>query len=462
MHIQFCGAAQTVTGSCHLLTLDNGMKVLLDCGLYQGNEEDMAAFNYQWYFKPEEIDLLILSHAHIDHCGRIPKLVRDGFKGKIFCTSATRDLTAIMLIDSAHIQQSDAEYDAKKTGKVVKPLYTEEDVKFCLKFFVCVEYSEWFKINNNIELLFSDAGHILGSATVTLKITEGEKETFFGFTGDLGRYNRPILKDPVGMAELDFLVCESTYGGVTHEETPESDDKLLQIIKETCIDNKGKLIIPAFSVGRTQELLYRMDKLYTAGLLGEVKVYVDSPLAMNATEIFVMHPECYDEDINRFMEKDDNPFGWQNLFFTRNSEQSKRLNNSDEPCIIISASGMANAGRIKHHIFHQIEKPQNTILIVGYCAEGTLGEKLVKKPIEVEIFHEVKQVKARIEVLSSMSAHADQPEMLRFLSNQNKQTLKKLFLVHGEPKRQNAFKLALVAAGFTHVEIPVLGNIAEL
>lgn len=462
MHIQFCGAAQTVTGSCHLLTLDNGMKVLLDCGLYQGNEETMASFNDQWYFKPEEIDLMILSHAHIDHCGRIPKLVKDGFKGKIFCTSATRDLCAIMLLDSAHIQQSDAEYETKKTGKLIRPLYTEEDAKFCLKYFVCVEYAEWFKINKNIELLFSDAGHILGSATVTLKITEGDKETFVGFSGDLGRYNRPILKDPVPMMELDYLLCESTYGGVKHEESPESDDRLLQIIKETCIENRGKLIIPAFSIGRTQELLYRMDLLYTSGKLGDIKVYVDSPLAMNATEIFIMHPECYDDDIQHFIEKDENPFGWRNLYFTRNIEQSKRLNNSDEPCIIIAASGMANAGRVKHHIFHQIEKPENTILIVGYCAEGTLGEQLVKKPEVVEIFHEVKKVNARIEVMSSMSAHADQPEMLQFLSNQNKQLLKKIFLVHGEPKRQMAFKTALEEAGFKNVAIPYLGETAKL
>lgn len=462
MKLQICGAARTVTGSCHLLTFNDDFKIILDCGLYQGSDENFDTFNNEWFFKPSEIDVLILSHAHIDHCGRIPKLVKDGFKGKIICTSATRDLAAIMLLDSAHIQQSDAEYESRKYGNKIKPLYTEWDVKQCLRYFYCVEYDNWFKINDNISMLFADAGHILGSASITLKITENNKETYLGFSGDIGRYKRPILKDPSPMPQLDYLICESTYGGKTHEDTPENDDHFMQIIFDTCVAKRGKLLIPAFSLGRTQEILYRLDKLYNSGRLQNIHVYVDSPLAMNATEIYTIHPECYDDEISNYMKRDDNPFGWNNLKYVRDAEQSKRLNTSEEPCIIIAASGMANAGRIKHHLYHQIENPQNTVLIVGYCAEGTLGQQLVQKPEKVNIFHHEKKVKAQIEVMSSMSAHADEPELLHFLSNQDKSELKKIFLVHGELKRQEALKSTLLGKNFMNVEIPELGAIFEI
>ncbi|MBK9328320.1 MAG: MBL fold metallo-hydrolase [Sphingobacteriales bacterium] len=462
MKLQICGAAETVTGSCHLLTLENDYKLLLDCGLYQGADAVFDEFNHQWFFKPDEIDALILSHAHIDHCGRIPKLVKDGFKGKIICTSATRDLAAIMLLDSAHIQEGDAEYEAKKYGGKFDPLYTEWDVKQCLRYFYCVEYDNWFNVTNEVSLLFSDAGHILGSASVTLKIKEAGRETFFGFTGDVGRYNRPILKDPVPMPQLDYLICESTYGGKTHDETPENDDHFMQIIYDTCVAKRGKLIIPAFSLGRTQEILYRLDKLYNSGRLQNINVYVDSPLAMNATEIYTIHPECFDNEIHHYMSEDDSPFGWNNMRYVRKADQSKQLNVSDEPCIIIAASGMANAGRVKHHLYHQIEKAENTVLIVGYCAEGTLGQQLVQKPDTVTIFHQEKRVRAQIEVMSSMSAHADEPELLKFLANQQKEKLKKIFLVHGETKRQAAFKITLQNNQFKNVEIPKLGDIFEL
>lgn len=462
MKLQICGAAQTVTGSCHLLNLENGFNILLDCGLYQGRDDEFENFNKQWFFKPSEIDVLILSHAHIDHCGRIPKLVKDGFRGKVYCTSATRDLAAIMLMDSAHIQESDAEYETKKLKKTVKPLYNQYDAKNCLKYFRTIEYDNWFSIKDNVKVLFSDAGHILGSATVTLKVIENDKETMLGFTGDIGRYNRPVLNDPKEMPLLDYLICESTYGGKKHEETPESDEHFLNIIYDTCIKKRGKLLIPAFSVGRTQELLFRLDKLYTAGKLENIPVYVDSPLAMNATEIFIIHPECFDEEINEYIRTDENPFGWNNMHYVRKAEHSKRLNASEEPCIIISASGMANAGRIKHHLLHQIDKEENTVLIVGFCAQGTLGQKLTQKPETIKIFGEEKRVRAKIEVLSSMSAHADEPEMLQFISNQDKQKLKKIFLVHGEPERQEAFKSTLISNAYQFVEIPELGNIFEL
>jgi metallo-beta-lactamase family protein len=462
MKLQICGAAQTVTGSCHLLTLENNFKVLLDCGLYQGHEDELEDFNSQWFFNPSEIDILILSHAHIDHSGRIPKLVKDGFRGKIYCTSATRDLAAIMLLDSAKIQESDAEYEARKFKKPQKPLYTQIDAKNCLKHFICTEYDNWFSVNDSIEVLFSDAGHILGSATVALKIKENGKETLLGFSGDIGRYNRPILNDPAPMPALDYFICESTYGGKTHEETPESDEHFLKIIYDTCVSKGGKLIIPAFSIGRTQEILYRLDKMYTSGKLQNINVYVDSPLAMNATEIFVIHPECFDDEIHEYMQKDENPFGWNNMHYVKDANQSKALNTSTEPCIIIAASGMANAGRVKHHLFHQLDKPQNTVLIVGYCAQGTLGQKLVDKPESVNIFHQEIKVRATIEVMSSMSAHADQPELLQFISNQHPDKLQKIFLVHGEIKKQEVYKAALLTKQYKSVEIPSLGEIFEL
>lgn len=458
MKLKICGAAQTVTGSCHLLTLENNYKILLDCGLYQGQEDALDNFNKKWLFQPNEIDVLILSHAHIDHCGRIPKLVKDGFRGKIYCTSATRDLAAIMLLDSAHIQENDAAYEAKKNKGDGIPLYTDIDVKNCLAQFRCVEYDTWFFINEHVQVLFSDAGHILGSASIILKINENNKETIFGFSGDVGRYNRPILKDPAPMPQLDYLICESTYGGKTHEDTPESDEHFLKIIYDTCISKRGKLIIPAFSVGRTQELLYRLDKLNTSGKIDNIPVYVDSPLAMNATEIFIIHPECYDEELYQYFSTDSNPFGWNNMKYIRSTEQSKALNTSTEPCIIISASGMANAGRVKHHIFNSIENSNNTILIVGYCADGTLGQKLTQKPETIKIFGEEKKVNASIEIISSMSGHADEPELLQFISNQDINKLQKIFLVHGELNRQKAFQSALLNKTYKSIEIPTLGQ----
>lgn len=462
MKLQICGAAQTVTGSCHFITLNNGFKILLDCGLYQGREEEFDEFNEKWLFNPEHIDVLILSHAHIDHAGRIPKLVKDGFRGKIYCTSATRDLSAIMLLDSAHIQESDAKYEAKRKHRNVQPLYTQNDAKRCLNQFICIEYNNWFSIDKHTEIIFTDAGHILGSAAVTIKTIESDEEILLGFSGDIGRYNRPILKDPTPMPQLDYLICESTYGGKKHEETPESDEHFLKIIKDTCEKKLGKVIIPAFSVGRTQELLYRLDKLHTDGKLGNIPVYVDSPLAINATEIFIIHPECFDDEMHKFLSTDNNPFGWNNLKYVRTTEESKALNKSEEPCIIIAASGMANAGRVKHHIANQIEDAANTILIVGYCADGTLGQKLTQKPDTIKIYGDEKKVLANIDVLSSFSAHADEPELLQFISNQDKNKLQKIFLVHGDPKRQNALKETLINNKYQSIEIPELGEIFDL
>lgn len=464
MKIKFCGAAETVTGSCHLLTLDNGYKLLLDCGLYQGHEDAFDDFNKEWLFDPASIDVLILSHAHIDHCGRIPKLIKDGFKGDVICTHATRDLCSIMLVDSAYIQERDADFINKRSKeKRVEPLYTVKDARKSLESFLTVGYNKWYNVAPGVKLKFKDAGHILGSASVTLKIqVDDHHEKLIGFTGDIGRPHRPILKDPDPMDPVDYLFCESTYGGKEHEENEEKELRFLNIIKKTCIEDKGKLIIPAFSVGRTQEIVYMLDQLENQGRLPKIPVYVDSPLAVNATEIYRMHPECFDEDLNNYMQMDPNPFGFYNLKYIRKVEESKALNEYKGGAIIISASGMMSAGRVKHHIFNNIEDSRTTILVVGYCAPNTLGGVIANKPEKVKIFGKELDVRANIEIMNSFSAHGDTSEMLGFLRLQDREKLKTIFLVHGEPKRQTAFKEILLSKNYKKVEIPHLGQVYNL
>ena len=468
MRIQFCGAAREVTGSSHLITLSDGYKILLDCGLYQGRSKSMAEFNEKWYFDPKDINCMILSHAHIDHSGRIPKLVRDGFNGLIHCTHATRSLCSIMLLDSAKIQERDAEYYNKKMARKNKgnfkprlPLYNGDNVKATMKLFISCGYDKWITIRKGVDLYFRDAGHILGSASVTLKIVDNGKTYLLGFTGDIGRPDRPILRDPQPMPEVDYLICESTYGDRDHSAAPAEVEKFLTIIKDTCIKRKGKLIIPAFSVGRTQEIVYMLDQLETNNKLPHIPVYVDSPLAVNATMIFGSHPECFDDELHEYMLIDENPFGFNKLTYIRDVEVSKKLNDTQEPCIIISSSGMMNAGRVRHHLFNSIDHPKNTILIVGYCSPGTPGGILRSGVESLKIFGEHKMVKAKIEIMDSFSAHADRQEILQFISNQKKK-LKKLFLVHGTLDRQESLEKLLNENGFPNVVIPKLGEVAKL
>lgn len=466
MKLQFCGAAGTVTGSSHLLTLDDGYQILLDCGLYQGRDKDFDDFNSSWYFDPAKVDLVLLSHAHIDHSGRLPKLVKDGFKGGIFATHATRDLCAIMLMDSAHIQEKDAEYMNKRKGRSdigkVKPLYDANDVKNTLSKFIGVGYSEWQNIHEDVDFVYNDAGHILGSASVTLRIRrQGLKDTYLGFSGDIGRPDRPILRDPVPLPPCDHIICESTYGDKLHKAAPGEEKRLLEIITETCVKNRGKLIIPAFSVGRTQEIVHMIDKLETKGVLPNIPVYVDSPLSTNATDIFILHPDCFDKETMEYMRTDPNPFGFNNLKYTRSVEESKKINNVNA-CVVISSSGMANAGRIRHHLYNGIEDPNNTVLIVGYCAEHTLGAQLARGNKQIRMFGQDIEVKARIEKMNSFSAHGDQKEMIDFLRLQNKKKIRNLWLVHGDPERQAAFQTKLEEEGFDNIHIPELGWYYEI
>lgn len=466
MTIQFCGAAREVTGSAHLLTLADGRKILLDCGLYQGYDDAMDNFNEQWGFDPAELYCMVLSHAHIDHAGRIPKLVKDGFRGKIYCTHATFHLCNIMLLDSAMLQERDAIYKNKRKTQQeeIAPLYSVQDVAPAMRRFVAFGYNEWLNIGEGIRLQFRDAGHILGSANVSLEIEENGKTLHFGFTGDIGRPNRPILRDPQPMQPLDYLICESTYGDKEHLAAPDEADKFLSIIQEICVKQRGKLLIPAFSVGRTQEIVFMLDQMEQKGLLPPIPVYIDSPLAVNATEIFNAHPECYDEHLLEYILKDPNPFGFNKLQYIRDVEFSKHLNHTDKACIIVSASGMGNAGRITHHLRHGISDERNGVLIVGYCSPNTPGGKLREGATTIKLFGEQLPVNAQIYVMDSFSAHGDRKEMADFLENQ-RQSVKKLFLVHGTIERQEAFRDYLRdECGFTKcdIEIPELWQTFEL
>ncbi len=468
MQLKFAGAARMVTGSSHLVTLPDGYRILLDCGLAQGKGRHIWDINNTWYFDPKTVDAMVLSHAHIDHSGRIPQLVKEGFSGLIHSTHATRSLCSIMLLDSAKIQERDVEWYNKKLRKKRKkknkdfrrPLYTSKDVAPAMDAFVGHGYDKWFRIKRGVQVYFRDQGHILGSASVTIRYRDGGKWRYIGFTGDIGRPDRPILRDPVKMPEVDYLICESTYGDREHELPPKQKDIFLDIVHDACVVRKGKLIIPAFSIGRTQEIVYTLDQLEHAGRLPNIPVYVDSPLAVNATSIYGTHPECYDGDLNQYLLQDSDPFGFNSLTYVRDVNMSKNLNHSKKPCIIISSSGMMNAGRVKHHLFNSIENPKNTILIVGYCSPDTPGGMLKNGIEEIKLFGEMKQVRAEIKTMDSFSAHGDRKEMLEFISNQKR--LKKIFLVHGEYETQKKFKTYLEKAGHKNVIIPKLGQEIDL
>ncbi len=459
MKIQFMGAAKMVTGSKHLITTPNQTQILLDCGLVQGIHNDKIDYNRTFGFDPSSIDYVVLSHAHIDHSGLLPRMVKEGFKGIVFCTAGTADLCKIMLLDSAHIQTADLGYLNKKRKrknlKTIEPLYDIEDVEAVLKMLQIVDYDQTIKVNNEFSLLFTDAGHLLGSACVHLKIKTGPRKfKKITYTGDIGKYGDSILRDPQEFPQPDILICESTYGNRLHPIAKDAELELIQIVNETCVEKKGKLIIPAFSVDRTQEIIFLLDQAHNSGKLPHVKVYVDSPLSVKATDIMRNHEECYRDEFLDYITKDADPFGFKNLEFVTDVAASKAINASTEPCIIISASGMAEAGRVKHHIANNIENPNTTILLVGYCTPESLGGKLKAGLKMVRIFGEEHQVKAKIQSLDYYSAHADYKEMLRFLSCIKPGKVEKLFLVHGEYENQLAFKERLLDAGFRHIYIP--------
>ncbi len=466
MNIQFCGAARTVTGSKHLITAEDGKKILLDCGFFQGRGSETDGMNRVFNFDPADVDYLILSHAHIDHSGNIPNLVKQGFKGPIICTPATADLCKIMLTDSAHIQENDVKFINKRRMKrgedQLKPLYNVKDVEKCLPLFLSVPYDTWHTVYENLKVQFIDSGHILGSGSVNLELTESGQTKKICFTGDIGRYNGSILKDPKSFPQADYIISESTYGDRLHTDLQYSEQQLFDVIYNTCIVKKGKVIIPAFSLGRTQELVYALDQMERKKMLPRINVYVDSPLSVNATNIMRSHPECFNENILEYMKNDPDPFGFNNLIYVQDVEESKHLNDSKEPCIIISASGMADAGRIKHHIKNNIENPNNTILMVGYAEQNSLGGKLRAGNKVVKIFGDEHPVNAEVVVIDSYSAHGDYKEMLKYFECQDKNKVKRLFLVHGEYEVQLAWKERLTAAGFKNITIPAQGDTVNI
>ena len=431
----FHGAVEEVTGSMHMVRMDDKW-VALDCGMYHGRREETEAKNRAWPVPVSEISAVVLSHAHIDHSGRLPRLVRDGFNGDIFCTPATRDLCAIMLPDSAHIQEEDVFYVNKRRKRKgldpVEPLYEQQDALGAISLMQSISYNRWFQVVPGLLARFQDAGHLLGSAGIHLEFAKrnGHAPSLF-FSGDLGRPNKPILRDPVALPACDTVICESTYGNRDNEGVDEARAELVKVVQRT-YDRGGKVIIPAFSVGRTQTIAYFLQEEIEAGRIPKHPVYIDSPLAVDATEVFLLHPECYDEDARRVQRASGELFGPSCCTLIRDVEESKRLHGRRGPCVILSASGMCEAGRIRHHIKNNVEDPKNTILIAGYQAENTLGRRLADGVKQINLFHEQYEVRAEVVQIHGFSAHADRDDLLHWLAPA-KTGAKRVCLVHGEP-----------------------------
>ena len=466
MKIKFIGAAREVTGSKHLITTHNGKKILLDCGMFQGKGLETDGMNRNLMFDPATIDHVILTHAHIDHSGLIPYIYRLGFRGSVICTSATRDLCAIMLADSGHIQELDVKWFNKrriqKGLSPVEPIYNEQDARACMELFIGVAYDRKFQIDSNIKVKFVNTGHMLGSGTAWIEIKENGSTTRIAYTGDIGRPENRILKSPQPFPQCDYLITEATYGNRLHPQLQEAEGELLRVIRETCVERGGKVIIPSFAIGRTQEVVYALNNFFNEGLLPKVNIYVDSPLAVNATDIFRVHSDILNEDVAATMLTDPDPFGFNSLYYIKSPDESKKLNSYKKPCVIISASGMMEAGRIKHHLANNIENPANTILAVGYCAPRTLGARILDGDEEVSIFGVRHPVKAKVERIEAFSGHGDYNEMAGYLGCQDTSQVRKVFLVHGDYQAQEAYKNRLGQHGFQHIEIPAAGEEFEI
>ena len=466
MRIQFIGAARTVTGSQHLLFI-NGKKILLECGLFQGHRKDTYERNKTFKYNPVEIDLMILSHAHIDHSGNIPNLVKNGYNGPIYTTSATVDLCQIMLRDSAHLQERDIEWVNKKRKKKnqepMEPLYSLEDVEKAMEQFIGVQYNRRINLFPDITVTFQDAGHILGSASILLEIEESDgRKIRLGFTGDIGRPEMPVIRTPDQLRDLDAIIMESTYGNRLHTPSEEVEEELATVVRDV-YEKKGKIIIPSFAVGRTQLLVYMLHKLFDQNRIPEIPIYVDSPLAVNATNVFREHPECFDRETYRvFLQNGEDPFGFKRLTYTHTVDESKALNNQNEPMIIISASGMAEGGRILHHLANNVGNPKNLVLFVGYSAENTLARKIMDGEKEVNIFGEKHVISCKIKIMDYFSGHADQKELMDYLRLNPKDKLKNIFLVHGEESEALPLKEKLLKNGYNAVHFPVSGEKFEI
>ncbi len=468
MNISFLGAAKTVTGSCFMVTT-NKYKFLVDCGMFQGQNKEVMLNVDDFTFDPKSIDFMLLTHAHIDHSGRIPKLCNDGFTGKIYTTKATTDLCSIMLPDSGHIQEMEIEWINKKrmrAGKhAIPPLYTAEDAEKCLAQFEPQRYNEPVFINEDVKVVFRDAGHMLGSAIIELWVKENGKETKAVFTGDIGNNDTPILRDPEFVSSADFLVIESTYGDRDHQNREDRFEQFLDIVNDT-LDKGGRVVIPSFAVGRTQEIVYGLNQ--NKDIYGEkyerllkIPVYVDSPLAVSATDIYRRNVDCYDEEARKFILEGENPVDFPTLRLTHTVEESKAINEDHEPAMIISASGMCEAGRIRHHLKHHLWNENDTVLFVGYQAIGTLGRRLVDGEKQVRIFGEDITVNARIEYIEGFSGHADQTGLLNWIAHMEKKP-SNVFVVHGEEEAQEVFAGLIKEQFGLNVIIPNRGDVFEI
>jgi metallo-beta-lactamase family protein len=465
MRITFDGAAQTVTGSQHLLNI-NGSSLLLECGFYQGRRQESYERNCNFPFDPTTIDAVILSHAHIDHSGNLPNLVKQGYHGPIYTTQATAHLANIMLIDSGHIQEDDVKFinkrKAKKGQPAIQPLYTREEAAHVAQYFYPVKYDQSFEPVPGVTARLVDAGHILGAGAVVLDIEEKGHKSRVWFSGDIGRRGLPLLRDPILPDWTDTLIMECTYGDKSHDDPEKAYEELRQVVGRT-LERKGKVIIPAFAVGRTQEIVYALHKMFESHLLPAVPVYVDSPLAVNASDIFKMHPECFDEETKAFIRADKHhaALGFDRLIYTRSVEESKALNHRKDPMVIISASGMAESGRILHHLRNNIGNPKNTILIVSWQAPYTLGRRLADREKRVRIFGEGFEVKAEVATIGGLSSHAGQNFLMEY-ALRVKGRVKQVFLVHGEPIPAEALSEKLVEAGMEKPAYPERGESVEI
>lgn len=459
INLSFHGAVRNVTGSRHLLDI-NGFRLLLDCGMFQGRRSETYARNLNFEFDPKSLDAVVISHAHMDHLGDLPNLVKQGFSGDVYCTSATLDLANIMLTDSASIQESDNKYVNKIRRKhkepPVDPLYDTNDIPPTLKLLRGSSYNHPFKANGNIYIEFHDAGHILGSAITVIKINDKGRQVSICFTGDLGRYNMPIIRDPESITDSDILIIESTYGNRFHADIGNVEDKLAGIINTT-VARGGKLIVPSFALERTQELIYCLHQLKLAHKIPDIPVYIDSPLAIDATDIFRIHPECYDSETAQLLRTAEDPFGFRGLHYVSNVDESKSLKEIKKPIMIIAGSGMAEAGRVLHHLRNNISNSKNTVLIVGWQAENTLGRKIEEKWPVVKIFGENYKLRAQVEVFEEFSAHADRNDLIRWAS-EGKNSWQKVFIVHGEETASLALADAFNEAGLKGVTVPEYGQ----
>lgn len=454
----FWGAARTVTGSMHLLQA-NGQNILLDCGSFQGRRAESRERNEHFPFRANDIDAVLLSHAHIDHCGNLPNLVKQGFNGTIYCTPATRSLADVMLGDAAKIQEEDAAYlnrRRERGERPIDPLYTERDVYRTLGKLRPVHYDTPVVVGKGVEAIYVDAGHLLGSAMIHVRISGAAGDRTLSFTGDLGRPGLPILRDPSPIPAADLVITESTYGGITHEAVDETAEHLGEVVART-VARGGKLIIPAFASGRTQTIVYFLHQLIQADKLPDVPIYVDSPMAIRATEVFRSHPECYDSEALQLLADHPDLFGERHVRYIEKVHESVALNDRPEPCVIISASGMCESGRVLHHLKHNIEESKNTILIAGFQAEHTLGRRIVERRPEIRILGRLCQLRAEVVVLNGLSSHADHGDLLRSLGPLAP-TTKSIRLVHGEPDRSEALAEGLKGIGFTDVDIPNRGD----